>query len=535
MSTVTNSSPWQRLVAEAEAARAVPIAELLARDEQRVERLTGSVGGITVDASKTRLTPAAETALHDLAVEADVAGWRERMFAGEAVNTSEGRAALHAALRTPEIATARVAGEAVGSRVRATYDAVIGLAEAVRTGELRGATGAAFTDVVNIGIGGSDLGPRLACEALAGDAPLRMHFIANIDPHARQAVLADLDPTRTLVIVASKTFTTLETLANARALRQWLAAALPANGVGRHLVAVTGAGERAAAFGVASERILDLPDWVGGRYSVWSAVGLPVAMAGGGAVFDELLAGAAEMDRHFRQADPAVSLPLRLALVGIWHGNFLGARSHVVVPYSERLARLPEYLQQLELESNGKSVDRDGEPLDYATAPALWGTVGTTAQHAFFQWLHQGTEAATCDLIAVLGGGEPDADVLAANCLAQAAALMAGVSERELEQAGVPPAERAFRRLPGDRPSTVILLDRLDARTLGALVALYEHKVFCQAVIWRINPFDQWGVERGKALARVLVPALSTGEADGDVDPSTVALLRRYRAAGRET
>ncbi len=529
MNAPAESPAWQRLRAEAGRARRLRIVDLLASDANRVERLTFSACGITFDASKTRLTSAAEADLLELAAHADVVGWRDAMFAGECINQSEHRPALHAALRAPDPVDVVVDGERVGDVVHATREQIRALATGVRAGEIVAADGGAFTDVVNIGIGGSDLGPRLACDVLAGAGAPRVHFVANIDPLALDRVLAAVDVARTLFIVASKTFTTLETLTNARAAHAAVAARVGDECAADHFVAVTCARERAETFGIAAARILDLPPWVGGRYSLWSAVGLPVALACGDDTFAELLAGAAAMDQHFRTADPVANLPLRLALNGIWQSSFLGARSHVVVPYSERLARLPEYLQQLELESNGKSVDRDGNPIDHDTAPALWGAVGTTSQHAFFQWLHQGTGNAMCDLIAI-GSGERDGDqALVANAFAQSAALLAGVGDDELAAAGVSAEERAHRRLPGDRPSTVFVLDRLDARTLGALIALYEHKVFCQAMIWRINPFDQWGVERGKQLARTLMPVLAGEASDAALDASTRALVRRYR------
>lgn len=529
MTAPTESPAWQRLQAEAERAGSQRIADLLALDPGRVERLTRSACGITIDASKTRLTPVAEAGLLELAEHADVAGWRDALFAGEPVNQSEQRPALHPALRSPELADLAVAGERVGETVSAARKSMREFVDGVCGGSIAAADGAPFTDIVNIGIGGSDLGPRLACDVLADSPRLQVHFVANIDPVALDRVLARIDVARTLFIVASKTFTTLETLTNARTAHAAVVARIGAGDADRHFVAVTGAYERARAFGVAPTRIFALPDWVGGRYSLWSAVGLPVALACGDAAFSELLAGAAAMDRHFRSAEPAANLPLQLALDGIWQINFLGARSHVVVPYSERLARLPAYLQQLELESNGKSVDRHGRPLDYDTAPALWGDVGTTAQHAFFQWLHQGMGNVACDLIAVHGRGREGEDALVANALAQSAALLAGVGDAELAAAGVAPGERGHRRLPGDRASTVFLLDDLGAHTLGALIALYEHKVFCQAMIWRINPFDQWGVERGKQLARTLMPVLAGSESDAGLDPSTRALIRRYR------
>jgi len=529
VSALTESPAWRRLQRAAEAIRQQRIHDLFSADPTRVDRLSSSASGITLDASRNLVTAEAFTTLLDLAREADVAGWRERLFAGERINTSEQRAALHPALRLPELADVAVDGAPVGDTVTETRRRMAAIVAGVRDGSIRSADGEPFRAVVNIGIGGSDLGPRLVCNALpaAPGAPT-VHFVANIDPVGLERVWQRIDAKHTLFIVASKTFTTLETLTNARMAYQGIEAA-GVDDPAAHFVAVTGARECAENFGISADRILDLPEWVGGRYSVWSAVGLPVALAAGQTAFDELLAGAAAMDRHFREAEPEASLPLKLALVGIWHGNLLGARSHVVVPYAERLSLLPEYLQQLELESNGKSVDRDGHVLDHPTVPALWGAVGTNAQHAFFQWLHQGTERASCDLIVVRGAGDPAADALAANGLAQGAALLQGVDDDLLAAAGVAPEQRPHRRLPGSRSSTTLLLDDLAPHTLGALLALYEHKVFCQAMIWRINPFDQWGVERGKVLAGSLTPALAEGEVVDGLDASTQALVERYR------
>jgi len=534
VSAPTEWPAWQRLAAAA-AQRTATLSALFERDAGRSERLTRSACGITVDAGKTHLEPGIEADLHELARTADVAGWRARMLAGEPVNATEGRAALHVALRLSGFDEVRVDGEAVGGVAAEARRRMAELADAVRAGTLRSADGAAFTDVVHIGIGGSELGPRLVCDALAdtrvADGP-RIHFVANLDPAERGRVLAGLDPARTLFVVVSKTFTTLETLANARSCRNWLAARAGADAPAAQFVGITAAPERARAFGVAAERILPLPSWVGGRYSLWSAVGLPIALAFGNAAFDELLAGAAAMDRHFRDARDEDSLPLLLALVGVWYRNFDRRDSHVVIPYASGLARLPDYLQQLEMESNGKRVDRDGRVVDYATAPAVWGAAGTNAQHAFFQWLHQGDARVASDFIAVRppAGDDGDRTALAANCFAQSAALMTGCDPAVPCPGGVESAEAVHRAMPGDRPSTTLLLDDAEPATLGALIALYEHKVFCQAMIWRINPFDQWGVERGKELARALKPVLE-GAAAAGWDGSTRSLVARCRGA----
>ncbi|MEX2576618.1 MAG: glucose-6-phosphate isomerase [Halofilum sp. (in: g-proteobacteria)] len=533
MSALVQSPAW-RAVAERQAAHVgITLAELFAADPERAQRYSREAAGVLLDASKTHLSPTVLDSLLELARQQDVFGWRDRMFAGERVNHTERRPALHSALRTPEIGALEVDGERVDTAVAEARRLMADLVERVHSGEFRAADGGPITDVVNIGIGGSDLGPRLVCEALAEHARAepRVHFAANVDPAVRRRVLATVDPARTLFIVASKTFTTLETLENARAMFDALAAQVGADAAGGQFVAVTGATERAREWGIAEERIFPLWDWVGGRYSLWSPIGLPVAFALGMAGFDELLAGAAAMDRHFRDAPEEENLPLWLALVGVWYTNFAGAGSHVVVPYAEPLANLPAYLQQLEMESNGKSVDRDGEPVDYATAPALWGAVGTTGQHAFFQWLHQGAQCVPCDFVIPRMPEDGERDPMAANAFGQTAALLGGRSTESLRRAGVDEALRPHRAMPGDRPTMTLMIDGLRPRSLGALLALYEHKVFCQAMIWRINPFDQWGVERGKELARELTPLLHGGES-ADWDGSTRQMLTRYRGAG---
>lgn len=526
MSRLTASPAWRAVAARHAATDGITLTELFATDPGRVERLTHEVAGITVDSSKTHLTPSIEESLLALAAQEDVPGWRDRMLAGERVNHTEQRPALHAALRTPELADLAVDGVHVGKEVERVHRVMADLVEGVADGRLRAADGGPITQVVHVGIGGSDLGPRLACAALPHQpsAP-SVHFVSNLDPADRERALAGVDLARALIVVASKTFTTAETLANADALFGTLAARVGAAAAAGQFVAVTGRADRAREWGIPDDRILPLWDWVGGRYSLWSAIGLPVAFALGMDGFRSLLAGAAGVDRHFRDAPAADNLPLRLALVDVWYANFAGADHHVIIPYGEALALLPPYLQQLEMESNGKSVDRDGNPVDHATAPAVWGQVGTTGQHAFFQWLHQGTHPALCDFVVVCDGDSG----LAANAIAQSAALLEGRSTDALRRAGVDEALRPHRAMPGDRPNLTLMLERLDAETLGALLALYEHRVFCQAMLWRINPFDQWGVERGKVLARQLAPVLR-GEAPGEEwDPSTRALLERCR------
>jgi glucose-6-phosphate isomerase len=531
VSALTESPGWRDLGVRFAATRGITLTELFAADPDRTGRLTDTVAGVTVDAARTHLTPSIQQDLLALAAQEDVLGWRDRMFAGERVNRSEDRAALHSALRTPELAGVEIDGQRVGDAVEAMHARMSELVDGVREGRLRAADGAPFTGVVHLGIGGSDLGPRLACDALgvSADGAPKLHFVANLDPADRERALRDVDIDRCLVIVASKTFATLETLSNARALFELLAGRFGADAARKHFVAVTARADRAREWGIDDARILPLWDWVGGRFSLWSAIGLPVAFALGMDGFRQLLAGAAEVDRHFRDAPAIDNVPLRLALIGVWYHNFVGADSHLVVPYSERLALLPSYLQQLEMESNGKSVDRTGAPIDYSTAPAVWGQVGTTGQHAFFQWLHQGTRATLCDFVVVRDGTSEAHTGMIANALAQAAALMTGHSAEALRRDGVGESLRAARAMHGNHPVVLFELDGLHPRSLGALIAIHEHRVFCQAMLWRINPFDQWGVERGKLLANRLTPLLQ-GEPDSEEwDPATRASVARCR------
>lgn len=441
------------------------------------------------------------------------------MFAGEVINPSENHAAWHVALRAPR--DAGYPGE-----VHDVLAAMARFVDALRSGQWRGYTDKAITDVVNIGIGGSDLGLRMVCRALAepGNMP-RTHFVANVDPMELDDVLVGLQAETTLFVIASKSFTTADTLANARAARAWLlAAGASKNDMGKHFAAVSTNRKAVAAFGIDTANMFRLWDWVGGRFSLWSAVGLPIALALGMAVFEQLLAGAHAMDEHFRNAPLDQNLPVLLALVGIWNRNFLHMPSQVIAPYAQRLEYFPAWLQQLEMESNGKAVTTSGKPVSTATVPTLWGSVGTNAQHAYFQMLHQGTDIVPVDFILATGGSGDRRDQLAANCLAQAEALMVG--KQADAQDSTLSKQRAFA---GNRPSNMLLLPSLDAKHLGALLAAYEHKVYVQGVIWGINSFDQWGVELGKVLAQRLLPELSGGES-GVHDASTQALIRKVRS-----
>jgi len=511
---------WGVFDAAAKAAAEVRIVDLFDADPERLSRLTVEACGLTLDLSKQSWTLQGIDACLGLAEAAGVMDARTAMFAGAAVNTSEDRAVLHPALRAPVGASFAAKGEPVSGAVEAGRAKMKALADDVRSGKVAGATGKPFRNLVHIGIGGSDLGPRLVWEALRPLQPqIQLRFAANVDPAEIAAALAGLDPAETLVVVVSKTFTTQETLANAAAARSWLRAALGA-GADAHFAAVSAAPDKAEAFGIAPDRVFAFWDWVGGRYSVWSAVGLSCAIGLGWEVFQGFLDGAAEMDAHFVAAPLARNAPVLLALAQIWNRNGMDRGARAVVPYARRLTLLPAFLQQLEMESNGKRVDRDGQTMTRATAPAVFGDAGTNGQHAFFQLLHQGTDIIPVEFIAVAEPSEGPPELqkkLLANCLAQGEALMVG-----REGPDTPP-ERTF---PGSRPSTLIVMERLTSEALGALLALYEHKTFVEGVIWGINSFDQWGVELGKVLAGRILGELEGGAALPH-DPSTAAWVKR--------
>ncbi|MGE5624766.1 MAG: glucose-6-phosphate isomerase [Bacillota bacterium] len=523
MPSITHSGAWKKLVKhKAKLNRAVSGSRLW-DDEKRVKAFTIELPGLHVDYSRNLVTAETLKLLVNLATAAKLADWRKRLFAGERVNSTEDRAALHILLRGD--------GQDVPAGLKPQAAEVQGTLERMRafTAEIHGS--GRFTDVINIGIGGSHLGPELVVDALSPLAGprLRVHFLSNVDPMHTARLLRPLDPARTLVIVTSKTFTTQETLANARAVRAWLSQALGEGRVAEHFVAVTAAPDKAREFGIRAERIFAFWDWVGGRYSLWSAVGLPIALSLGFDAFESLLRGAARMDRHFLKAPPQRNLPVLLALIGVWYANFWKASSRVVVPYRHDLRLLVPYLQQLEMESNGKRVNRRGQPVKYATAPVVWGDVGTNSQHAFFQHLHQGTQLIPVDFIAVLeeeSGNRRHQAMLLANCYAQAEALLRGRSLAEARRAanGHLAPHKTF---PGKRPSNLIVLQRLDAESLGMLLALYEHRTFVQACIWDINPFDQMGVELGKQLAEGVLKALESGDTASLKDPATRAAVKR--------
>jgi len=529
------TTAWQALQVHYQVeGRAFDLREAFAREGDRAQRFALSAPQLRADLSKNRWSEATRSLLLQLARDCGVLAQRDAMLRGEAINNTEGRAVLHTALRAPR-------GQGLFSaEVHQALDAMLHFAEAVRAGPLR--------DIVHIGIGGSDLGPAMAVQALQPFVKpgLRLHFVSNVDGHDLAAVLPQLDVRTTLFIVASKTFTTQETLANALAAKSWFLAQ-GGTDVAAHFAATSSNREAAATFGI--DQVFGFWDWVGGRYSLWSVIGLPLAIAIGADAFRNLLAGAHAMDRHFAEADEAHNLPLQLGLLDVWYRNFHGFGSRSVAPYHQGLRRFPAYLQQLEMESNGKSVDRDGVALPYATSPVVWGEAGTNGQHAYFQMLHQGTDVVPVEFIAVREpryGFQPDGELaqrladqhqkLIANCLAQAQALMQGKRSAEALGERAPTANPLLdaeaiarhRSFPGNRPSTLFLLERLDPRTLGALIALYEHRVFVSGAVWGINSFDQWGVELGKALCSQLLPRLSSGETEG-LDGSTAAAIRWLR------
>jgi glucose-6-phosphate isomerase len=506
-----------------------------AADPTRGERFTAQAAGWTLDYAKNLVSDETLARLFDLARASGLAERIEAMFRGERINSTEDRAVLHTALRAPRGAGVIVDGRDVTFDVHDVLDRVTAFADSVRSGAWRGYTGQRIRCAVNLGIGGSDLGPRMVVEALRGGAehPLDVRFVANVDPADFAAATRDLDPAETLFIVCSKTFTTLETLANAHAARRWCVASLGDDAaVARHFVAVSTNGAEVAKFGIAPDNRFGFWDWVGGRYSLWSAVGLSIALAIGSDGFRALLAGAREMDEHFRTAPFERNLAVLLALLGVWYRDVLGAETAAVLPYSQDLARLPDFLQQLDMESNGKRVQRSGAPATRPTGPIVWGQAGTNGQHAFFQLLHQGTALVPCDFIGFFENTHPRGDQhlqLVANLLAQTEALAFGRTAEEVAADGVAPELVAHRTFPGNRPSNTLVAERLEPAALGALVALYEHKVFAQGVVWAVNSFDQWGVELGKSLAKRIAAELE-GAGEPCHDSSTNGWIRRYRA-----
>jgi glucose-6-phosphate isomerase len=543
-SRLTESPAWKALQAHHRQVSSLHLRDLFRQDPLRFQKFTIRFNDLLLDYSKNRITEETMALLLALPRELGVGGWIERMFGGEKINVTEKRAVLHVALRNRSEHPVLVDGEDVMPKVRAVLAQMRAFSAAVREGSFKGYSGKPIRNLVNIGIGGSDLGPLTVTEALQpyrGEGP-RAHFVSNVDGTHLWETIERLDPETTLFIVASKTFTTQETLTNARSAREWLVRALgsPA-AVARHFVAISTNSQAVADFGIDPRNMFAFWDWVGGRYSLWSAIGLSIAVSMGMDHFEELLTGAHEMDDHFRTAPFQRNMPVVLALLGVWYGNFFGATSHAILPYDQSLHRLAAYLQQLDMESNGKTATRDGSRVDYPTGPIIWGEPGTNGQHAFYQLLHQGTRLVPADFIVPLECHHPFENhhrILLANFFAQTEALMRGKTESEaraeLERAGRG-ADEVESLLPhkvfeGNRPSNSIILKKLTPRALGGLLALYEHKVFVQGVIWNINSFDQWGVELGKQLAQTILPELSGPEPVEGHDSSTNGLINYFKA-----
>ncbi len=533
---------WHKLDTLASKQRPVLMRDLFAAEPDRFQRFHEREGDLLLDYSKNRVTGETIDLLIELAKEAGLEESRDRMFAGDKINATERRAVLHTALRAAPDQEVMVEGENVIPRIMAVRERMRLFSDCVRSGHWTGATGKPMRDVVNIGIGGSDLGPAMVVEALTPfhHDRLKFHFVSNVDGSAIHETLAGLDPATTLFIVASKTFTTQETIANATTARGWLVEALGAPAVAKHFVALSTNGAKVREFGIDPAHMFEFWDWVGGRFSLWSAIGLSIAVAIGFDRFEQLLAGARRMDEHFRTRSLDRNLPVILALIGIWNANFLGAGAVAILPYDQHLRKLPAYLQQLDMESNGKSVRLDGSATTCATGPVLFGDAGTNGQHAFYQMIHQGTQMIPCDfLLAAQGLGPLDNHhlMLLANALAQPEALMRGKtldeSQAELLADGLSPdeAERLapHRVFPGNRPTNTLLYKCLDPHTLGMILALYEHKIFVQGLIWGIDSFDQWGVELGKILAKAILPELTAPGPTTDHDGSTNALIAEIK------
>jgi glucose-6-phosphate isomerase len=532
---------YQELGAHYDQIAGVHLRDLFASDPGRGTRLTVEAAGIFLDYSKNRITDETLRLLRELAAQTSVAERRDAMFAGEHINVTEDRAVLHVALRMPRDRSLIVDGRDVVKDVHEVLDRMAAFSERIRSGEWRGHTGKPIKNVVNIGIGGSDLGPVMAYRALRhySRRDMTFRFVSNVDGTDFAEATRDLDPEQTLFIVSSKTFTTLETMTNAQTARDWLLAVLGGDesAVAKHFVAVSTNLEEVARFGIDTQNAFGFWDWVGGRYSMDSAIGLSTMLAIGPERFHELLAGFHAMDEHFKTAPAEENLPLLMGLLGVWYGDFFGAQTAAVLPYDQYLERFPAYLQQLTMESNGKSVRLDSTAVDIETGAVYWGEPGTNGQHSFYQLIHQGTKLIPCDFICFAQTLNPlgnHHDLLVANVFAQAEALAFGKTAEEVAAESNPPSLVPHRTFPGNRPSNVLMAEKLTPALLGSLVALYEHLVFTQGAVWGINSFDQWGVELGKALASRIVPEL-TNDAELTHDSSTNALIARYRAARKET
>ena len=512
----------------AEQARLWQLSQLFEKEPARCAQFSLEAAGLYADFSKNHLQRDTLTLLTAYARARKLEAQRDAMFRGDRINLTENRAVLHTLLRAPKETRLICEGQELMGLVQAVLDRIELFTARVRSGDWKGYTGKAITDVVNIGIGGSDLGPAMTCTALRpyGLQGPRMHFLSNVDGHAVQATLRELDAQTTLFIIASKSFTTQETMMNAKVARDWFLRHATTPDIAKHFVAVSTQAEAVAAFGIDTENMFPFWDWVGGRYSIWSAIGLPLAIAIGMENFRSFLAGAYAMDRHFQEAPLENNMPVLLALTGFWYREFFGTASHLIAPYHQDLQMFPAYLQQLEMESNGKQITKEGQHVSTATAPVIWGSVGTNGQHAYFQLLHQGTDRIPVDFIAALKPAHEliqQHKVLLANCFAQAEALMQG----KVAEDGDP----SYRRFSGNHPSTMLLMDELTPTSLGALIALYEHKTFVQGVLWDINSFDQWGVELGKVLANKILAELNGAAANHSHDSSTANLIARASAA----
>ena len=512
--SITELAEWNALQAHYEDVKDISILSLFEGSENRFDHFHSALDGLVFDYSKHHVTSETMRLLFNLARARNIEDWRTRMFCGERINESENRAVLHTALRGSAPKSLMLDGENVAQFVNQTLAQIKEISSSIRANP-------EITDVVNIGVGGSDLGARFVCDALCdyADGP-NMHFLANIDGHKVSRLLQRLDPSKTVFIIASKTFTTLETMTNAQTVRDWFVGALGRNTLAEHFYAITAEAELARAFGIVDHHILPLRDWVGGRYSVWGAIGLPIAISLGFDDFEQFLKGAHDVDTHFKEAPLEENTPVIMALLGLWYNNFHGRHVHAILPYSQNLQDFTAYIQQLDMESNGKSVTRDNNRVDYATAPCIFGEPGTNGQHAFFQLLHQGTQVIPSDFIAFIS---PKHDLrnhhlnLLSNALAQSAAFMNGSENKD----------ELHRHFDGNRPNSMLLLDRLDAYHLGLLMALYEHKVFVQGILWNINSFDQWGVQLGKEMAKPIMHAFESGKACDKFGSSTNSLVQK--------
>jgi glucose-6-phosphate isomerase len=543
MSQLTQSSPWKALEQHQREIAPQHIREMFASDLQRFEKFSVRWNDFLLDYSKNRIAERTMSLLFELAREADLKTRAEQMFTGEKINSTEHRSVLHIALRNRSNTPILVDGIDVMPSVNKVLDHMRDFTERVRSDEWKGYTGHPITDIVNIGIGGSDLGPVMVTEALKhyGHPRLNVHFVSNVDGTHIAETVKRLNPETTLFIIASKTFTTQETIVNAESAKRWfLERANDPSAVSKHFVAVSTNAKAVSAFGIDTKNMFEFLDWVGGRYSLWSAIGLSIALYIGMENFNTLLLGAHEMDQHFRTAPFQKNLPVILGLLGIWYNNFFGAESHAVIPYDQYLHRFPAYLQQGDMESNGKGVTRGGQGIDYSTGPIIWGEPGTNGQHAFFQLLHQGTKLIPVDFLAPAQSHNPIGEhhaILLSNFFAQTEALMKGKSETEarseLEKSGMQGSELEallpHKVFPGNRPTNTILFKNLTPQTLGSLIALYEHKIFVQGVVWDVNSFDQWGVELGKQLAKAILPELTTAAPVTSHDSSTNGLIAFYK------